>query len=198
MHIELGLYPSIVDRVVAMNDKVRKRKGAQKYKYKGISASVDKITQKIAIHLPEDQSVFIIQSADLSHIFGCDLKQNQTGVIMKGKGPHYPQYSYDIIRIHSLMIYSDIIEYNIVGDTKTPLLRCIPFISKVKNGDIISTGQYINYQSFTNLQFRKLFKNSFHSIEIELRDTTGEKIPFVSIGFTRVVLLLRKISDNHF
>ena len=48
---------------------------------------------------------------------------------MKGKGPQYPQYSYDIIRIHSLMIYSDIIEYNIVGDTKTSLLRCIPFIS---------------------------------------------------------------------
>ena len=54
---------------------------------------------------------------------------------MKGKGPHFPQYSYEIIRIHSLMIYSDIKEYNIVGDTKTH------FRSK-KNGDIISTGQY--------------------------------------------------------
>ena len=74
----------------------------------------------------------MIQSAVLSHIFGCDLEQNQTSVIMKRKRPHYPQYSYDIIRIHSLIIYSDIIEYNIVGDTKTPLLRCIPFISKVK------------------------------------------------------------------
>ena len=93
MHVEPGLYPSIVDIVVAMNDKVRKRIGAQKYEYNGIYVSVDKITQKIAIHLPEDQSVFIIQSADLSHIFGCDLEQNQTGVIMKGKGPHYPQYS---------------------------------------------------------------------------------------------------------
>ena len=198
MHVEPGLYPSIVDIVVAMNDKVRKRIGAQKYEYNGIYVSVDKITQKVAIHLPEDQSVFIIQSADLSHIFGCDLEQNQTGVIMKGKGPNYPQYSYDIIRIHSLMIYSDIIEYNIVGDTKTPLLRCIPFISKVKSGDIISTGQYMNYQSFTNLQFKKLLKKSFHIIKIELRETTGEKIPFVSVGITRVVLLFRKISDNHF
>ena len=107
MHIEPGLYPSIVDIVVAMNDKVRKRIGAQKYEYNGIYVSVDEIAQKIAIHLPEDQSVFIIQSADLSHIFGCDLEQNQTGVIIKGKNPHYPQYSYDIIPIHSLMIYSD-------------------------------------------------------------------------------------------
>ena len=70
------------------------------------------------------------------------------------------------------MIYSDIIEYNKVGDTKTPLLRCIPIISKVKSGDIISTGQCKNYPSFTNLQFEKLLKNSFHSITIELRDVS--------------------------
>ena len=76
--------------------------------------------------------MFIIQSADLSRIYGCDIEQNQTGVVMKRKGPHYPQNSYDIIRIHSLMIYSDIIEYKIVADTQTPLLPCIPFISKVK------------------------------------------------------------------
>ena len=142
--------------------------------------------------------MFIIQSADLSHIFGCDLERNQTGSIMKGKGPHYPRYSYDIIRTHSLMVYSDITEKNIVGDTKTPLLRCIPFISTVKNGDIISTGRFMKYQYFTNQQFEKLLKNSFQSIKIELRDTTGEKIPFVSVGITQVVLLFRKISDNHY
>ena len=33
---------------------------------------------------------------------------------------------------------------------------------------------------------------------MELRDTTGEKIPFVSVGITRAVLLFRKISDNRF
>ena len=137
-------------------------------------------------------------SSDLSHFFSCDLEQNQTGVIMSGKGPHYLQYSYDIIRIRSLMIYTHIIEYRIVGDTKTPLLRCIPFMSKVKTRDIISTGQYMNYQSLTKLQFKKLLKNSFHSIKIELRGTTGEKFSFVSVGITRVVLLFRKMSSNHF
>ena len=161
MIIEPGLYPSIVDIVVAMNLKFRECLGAQVFEYNGIYVSVDKITQKVAVHLPESQPVFINQSADLSHIFGCDLKQNQTGVIMKVKSLHYPQYFYDIIRIHSLMIYSDFIEYNIVGNTKTPLMRCIPFISKVKSGDIISTGQYMNYQSFTNLQFKKLLNNFF-------------------------------------
>ena len=111
----------------------------------------------VAVYLTENQSVFTIQSADLSHIIGCDL-----------------------------------------DDTKTPLFRCIPFISKVKSGDITSKGQYMNYQSFIKSQFKKLLKNSFHSINIELRDSTGEKIPFVSVGITRMVLLFRKISKNLF
>ena len=70
---------------------------------------------------------------------------------MSGAGPHFLKFPYDIVRIHNLMIYSDIVEYNIVGDTKAALLRFIPFISKVKNEDIISTGQYMNYQKFSKL-----------------------------------------------
>ena len=73
---------------------------------------------------------------------------------MSGAGPHFPKFFYDTVRLHTLMVYSDNDEYNIVDDTKAALLRCILFISKVKNGDI-STGQYMNYQNFLNLQFKK-------------------------------------------
>ena len=92
---------------------------------------------------------------------------------VSGKGSHEPTFAYDTVRIHSLMIYTDIVEYNIVGETKAPLLRCFPFISKLKSGDIITAGQYMNYQTFSNLQFRRLLKNSFHSIHVDLRDTSG-------------------------
>ena len=80
------------------------------------------------------------------------------------------------------MIYNDILEYNIVGDTKAPLLRCFLFISKLKSGDIITTEHYMNHRTFRNLQFRRLLKNSFHSMHNDLRDTFGEKIPFVLVG----------------
>ena len=43
---------------------------------------------------------------------------------MLGKGPQKRLYAYDIVRIYSLMIYTDNVEYNIVEDTKAPLLRC--------------------------------------------------------------------------
>ena len=147
--------------------------------------------------LANDTSVLAFCSTDLGHIFGNNVG-NQFGVLMKGKCPHVSQFAYDIVRIHSLMIYSDLVEYSIFGDTKAPLLRCFPFISKLKGGDIITTGQYMNYQTFGNLQFRPLLKNSFHSIHIDLRDTSGEKIPFVSVGITRLVLMFRKVSSIHF
>ena len=115
-----------------------------------------------------------------------------------GKGPHEPEYAYDIVRIHSLMIYSDLVEYNIVGDTKDPLLRCFLFISKLKGGDIITTGQFMNYQTFSTLQIRPLLKNFFHSIHIDLGDTSGEKIPFVSVVITRLVLMFAKVYNIHF
>ena len=96
------------------------------------------------------------------------------------------------------MIYSDLVEYNFVGDTEAPLLRRFPFISKLKGGDNIAFGQYMNYQTFSNLQFRLLLKNSIHSIHIDLRDKSGEKVPFVSVGITRFVLIFRKVSNIHF
>ena len=129
MHTDPGLCPSFVDIVVAKNDNVRKRVGSQNFEYNGIHVSVDKITQKCH-SFPEDQPVFITQSADLSNNFGCDLEQNQTG-IMKGKGPNYSQCYYDIMQIPSLLVYSDNIEFTIIVKTKTLLLRSIPFISKV-------------------------------------------------------------------
>ena len=67
----------------------------------------------------------------------------------------------------------DLIQFYIDGQTKTPLLRCFPFISKLKAGYIITTGLYMNYQTFSNLQFGPLLKNFFQSIHIDLKATSG-------------------------
>ena len=57
---------------------------------------------------------------DLADIFGSNVGI-EFGVILRGKGPHKPTFAYDPVHVHSLMIYTDLIEYNIVGDTKVPL-----------------------------------------------------------------------------
>ena len=52
---------------------------------------------------------------------------------MSGAASHFPKFSYDTVRIHTLMNYSDIVEYSTAGDKKAALLRCFAFISKIKN-----------------------------------------------------------------
>ena len=176
-NLEPGLYTPITDIVEAMNTLIQERNN---HNESCITVKVSRRSQKIVIMLANDSSGLAFCSTDLGHLFG-NIVGNQFGVLMKGKGHHEPQF----VRIHSLMIYSDLVEYSIVGNTKAPLLRCFPFISKLKGGDIIATGQYMNYQTFSNLQFRPLLKNCFRSIHIDLRDTYGKKYPLclsVSLG----------------
>ena len=193
-NLEPGIYTSITDIVEAMNTLIQERNN---HNETCVTVKVSRRSQKIVIILANDTSGLAFCSTDLGHIFG-NIVGNEFGVLMIGKGPHEPQFAYDIVCNHSLMIYSNLVEYSIVGDTKAPLLRCFPFISKLKGGEIITTGQYMNYQTFSNLQFRPLLKNSFHSIHIDLRDTSGEKVPFVSVGITRLDFMFRKVSSIHF
>ena len=186
-HLEPG--PFITENVEAMNNLIQ---GRHNHSENCITVKVSRRTQKVEIYLANEKSGLAFFSTDLAHIFGSNIGY-EFGVMLRRKGPHKPKFAYDIVRIHSLMIYTNPIEYNIVGDKKVPLLRCcFTFFSKLKSGDIITTGQYMNYQTFSNLQFRPLLKNSFHNFHKDLRDTSGDKLPFVSVGINRLVLMFRK------
>ena len=172
-NLEPGLYTSVTDIVEAMIRLIQERNN---HKETCITVKDFRRTQKVVVMLANDTSGLASCSTDLGHLFGNNVG-NEFGVLITGKGPREPQCAYDIVRIHSLMIYSDLVDYNNVGDTKTPLLRCFRFISKLKGGDFITTGQSMNCQTFSNQQFRPLLKKSFHSIHIDLTDTSGEKNP---------------------
>ena len=86
---------------------------------------------------------------------------------MRVKGPHRPEFVCYLVRAHSLITYMDVIEYKIVSDTETPFPRCFLLISKLKAGDIITTGRCMNYQTFKILQFRSLLNKFFHKFQID-------------------------------
>ena len=117
-----GLCTSITETVEAMSTLIQERNNHNKT---CIAVKVSRRSQKVVITLANDASGLALCGTDLGHIFGNNVG-NQFGVLMKRKGPNEPQFAYDIVRIHSLMIYSDLVEYSIAGDTKAPLLRCFP------------------------------------------------------------------------
>ena len=136
-YIEPGLDSPITDIVEVLNTLIQERNNHWE---SCIIIRVNRVTQKVKVYLANEESSLAFLSTDLGHIFGGDVR-NDSGLFMRGKEPHEPTFAYNIVRIHSLMIYTDIVEYNIVGDTKAPLVRCFPFISKLKSSDIITTGQ---------------------------------------------------------
>ena len=80
---------------------------------------------------------------------------------MRGAGPHEAELNYDIVLKHSCMLYTDLIEYNFVGDIEAPLLHWFLFFSNHKAGVIETAGEFMKYQTFSNLQFRTLLKFIF-------------------------------------
>ena len=117
-NLEPGLYTSITDIVEAMNMLIQERTNHNET-YRTVKVS--RRTKKVVVMLANDTSSLVFCSTDLGHIFGNDVG-NEFGVLMIGKGPHEPEFAYDVVRILSLMIYSDLVEYNIVGEIKASLL----------------------------------------------------------------------------
>ena len=127
-NLEIRLYTSITNIVKTMNRLIQERNN---HNETCITVKVSRRTQKVVIMLANDTSGLAFYSTDLGHVFGNNVG-NDFGVLMLGKGPHEPEFAHDIVRIPSLTIYNDLVEYNNVGDIKAPLLRCFPFISKLK------------------------------------------------------------------
>ena len=148
--------------------------------------------QKIESQLAKQEAGLAFCSTDLGHLFKSNVGKD-FGVLLRAEELHKPKFAYVIVRIHALMIYTNLIEYQIVNNTKVPLLRCCPFVSEKKTGEMITNRQYNNYQTFSNLQFKPLLKNCFHCLHVDLRHKCGEKLPCVSVGITRQGLMFRKL-----
>ena len=73
-----------------------------------ITVKVSRRTQKIELFLISEDSSLVIFSTDLGKIFGGDVGDDK-GILMRGKGPQETKFAYDFVRIHSLMIYTDIV-----------------------------------------------------------------------------------------
>ena len=97
-------------------------------------------------------------------------------------GPHRGLTAIDIDPIHSLYVYCDVIESRVVGDVLAPLLRIVPVTGK--HGETVM-------KSYHNAHYIPLQRRAFDSVEIDIRDSTGKKVPFER-GTLNVTLHFRR------
>ena len=126
---KIGMYFSISDLVETMNTLIQNKHGGC------ITAEVSRKTQKIETYLAIGRIGLALSIPNLGGILGRNVGK-EFRVMLRGKGAYKPEWVFDIVRIHSLRVYTELIEYKIVGHKKVPLLRCFLFISKLTAGDI--------------------------------------------------------------
>ena len=97
---------------------------------------------------------------------------------------------------HLIFIYTNIIEYQYVGDTKAPLLQVIDSKQRLKNGSVCKL-EPTHRIVLSNLDYEKLLSNTIQSIPIELRTETGELVPFSGTGKVILTLQFKKFSNQH-
>jgi len=70
---------------------------------------------------------------------------------------------------YSLFVYCDLVEPTVLGDTKVPLLRTVNISGK----ENLTVGRV-----YQNVQYIPVHRKQFDTIELDIRDDTGRKVPF--------------------
>ena len=89
---------------------------------------------------------------------------------------------------NTIFVNGDLVQNEVLGDSRTALLRAIPLTEKLATG----IQQQQNYWTFGNLQWRRVVKSSIESISVALRNETGQLVPFLSRGRTNLTLHFRQ------
>jgi hypothetical protein len=88
---------------------------------------------------------------------------------------------------NSVYVLCDLVDYSVVGSTKVQILyKTEPMLQT-------TTGLPIYYmkEDGSLVQWRKLYKNSFNSINIRIQESTGTPIP--NTHFSTVTIVIKRI-----
>ena len=107
--------------------------------------------------------------------------------ILRGPKPNISPLMANMKRYTALYVYIGIIQNQLVGNVKAPLLRVVPVKSRYGKAAPVT---------FEQLQFLPLNRSNIQTIEINKRSNTGELVSFES-GKSIVTLEFRRKSLFH-
>ena len=159
-----GYYPTPTSLIRGLEKLLKETRHSQvRPLSKALSISFDENTRKYLVALTMEKTV-VTFSDQLKRMLGLRYSMITGPANMIGVGDE------DIhADIPTLYVYSDLVEPRVVGDVRAPLLRIIP--SRGSYGDHVD-------QTFQHVEYLPCRKKDFSTIEIDIRDDTGEPVPF--------------------
>lgn len=121
----------------------------------------DDKTGKVSINLREN--VEVIYKGALAEILGFKGDTHITSSLTVDN-------PMDVKHFHNMFVYCDIVDPHAVGHAKVPLIRVVTV--KGRYGEDVNS-------IYTNIYFHPVKQKYFDTIEIDIRDNAGRKIPFL-------------------
>ena len=147
-----------------------------------LSLKLNAISQKVEVHVHKHQVYF---NSHLAELLG--LSQEKTEVYLP-VGSYSGSDTFDLHHgFYSLYVYCDLVRSRPIGDIMAPLLRSIP-LKKEPNLGVLTRNEIFN-----NVYFLPMQKKSFQTVEVDIRDDTGKKVPFEA-GKVEITLVFRKVA----
>ena len=161
--------------------------------------SYSSVTQKMTLHMTENTIFTIPYHSSTTSMLGfhkivatgTEMDATSASSLVPDSRPSDSSYPFhieapDVVNMtqgfNTLYVYTDVVESRIVGDSLAPLLRSIPISGH--HGDSVS-------ERFTNVHYIPLLRSNFHSIEVDIRDDMGRRVPF-EYGRVTVTLHFRR------
>ena len=121
--------------------------------------------------IEEDETIDDLSKSDAKQK-ARKFTENGVGLVelLPGKASYTAERVCDLQRgFYSLFVYCDVVEPTVVGDFKVPLLRTVNIDGR--EGLTVS-------RIYQNIHYVPLHRKQFDTMEIDIRDDVGRKVPF--------------------
>ena len=160
-----GYYPTVKEFVSAVNKTLKTDANGD------IWLTYNQLTRKMTAHVRNKARLGL--TGRFASMVGFDKKD-----VMITKNTEAPLPVDLEAGFHAMYLYTDIVEPQLVGDSKVSLLKLVKCSGEF--GDNVSV-------NFPNLQYVPVSVKSFETVEIDIKDDTQEKVPF---EFGKVIVTL--------
>lgn len=153
-----GFYPTVPDILKALSIKILEN---------NINFSFNEVTKRVRIKVVGHASVILHPGmAELLGFDPMDIGTEEEGAEIIMESPYIPD---PCARFRVLMIYSDLIEPQIVGDVLAPLLKIVNVTGQ--DGEMILA-------QYDRPHYLPVSRKSIETLEIVIRTNMGDLVPF--------------------
>jgi len=191
------LVDTIAERFNASFDKPLTKAGKQFL----LTIEYHKVARRLMLKFKDTQTLSISFNRSLFEILGGDTNMAPNFNPKINSNSEFYKYFRSPVELNQglnlMFVYSDVVEYNVVGHTSVPLLRVIPFkVDSAAAADQEGGNTYHVHREFVHPHYLPLSKSYMDTVNIAIKGDLGQNIPFTKGKVTVKLHFRKRVSNN--